>query len=671
MPPPLELGAVPYADHAIRGMLMTHPRFRIPLVAAGLMLSAAPAHAQAGRTVSFSKDVIPIFQKKCQLCHGADSRGGLKLDTYDNVMLGGTKGQDVIPGNPSGSRLIQLVEGRQMPPTGVKLTQIEVFVLRTWIQAGAKDDAGSGPAANAQKPLEIQEPKEGATVREKVRIAVPRESIPPSGFVAVYIDGRFKVALAPPSEEELQERKDKKLPEDTAVVYTWDTKAPLVLVQASSAAREDRVPADGPHVVEIRSYKGDGAEAETMQVQVNLKNQIEYVSNKPVILAYGKDESQVGKQWIVEHTVDLQASSGVGGARGLGAQATGGPDKISHKETSSYLVSLEDYIRASGTGFWRERRESPIVVTVDNAKKVVRLDTSSRYYSMEKTGEVRKTKVMEREKREPIVNPLDLPGGPQRMNETFTTNLRINLGAYIPATLKVDRLQATLEGIEWLQGEPCVRIRLTYLAGTAKVDILSANISNADFEIETGTSTIWFSETTNRVIKAEHDVTGNLAVDVSQLSGGAGMGGAPGGMGGEFGPGSEFGGAPMGGYPGGGSFGAPFGGSSGPPMGFGAPFGGGAPGGYPGIRGGAPMGGYPGSRGGAPMGGYPGSSGGFGAPGAPGGFGDPSGFGASGGFGGPGGFGAGADSGVAATIKRYHVNLKVNSRILPPAETKK
>jgi len=308
---------------------MTHPRFRIPLAAAGLMLSAAPAHAQAGRTVSFSKDIIPIFQKKCQLCHGVDSRGGLKLDSYDNVMLGGTKGQDVIPGNPAGSRLIQLVEARQMPPTGMKLTQIEVFMLRTWIQAGAKDDAGSGPAANAQKPLEVQEPKEGATVREKVRIAVPRESIPPNGFVAVYIDGRFKVALAPPSEEELQEQKDKKLKQDTAVVYTWDTKAPLVLVQQSSAAREDRVPADGPHVVEIRSYKGDGAEAETVQVQVNLKNQIEYVSNKPVILAYGKDESQVGKQWMVEHTVDLQASSGQVGQRSFGAaaaQATGGPE---------------------------------------------------------------------------------------------------------------------------------------------------------------------------------------------------------------------------------------------------------------------------------------------------------------------------------------------------------
>jgi hypothetical protein len=253
------------------------------------------------------------------------------------------------------------------------------------------------------------------------------------------------------------------------------------------------------------------------------------------------------------------------------------------------------------------------------------------------------------------------------MNETFTTNLRVNLGAYIPATLKIDRLQATLEGIEWYQGEPCVRIRLTYLAGTAKVDIKSSNITGADFEIQAGTTTIWFSETTQRVMKAEHDITGNLAVDVAQLSGGGGAGGYP-GMGGEFAPGGGMdtgtGGfaAPPGGYPGAG--------------GFGAPFAGGAPGGYPGAGGfrGAP-GGYPG-MGGAP-GGYPGAVGGapgFGAPfagagGYPGAVGGAPGFGGAGGY--PGGGGADGGTGIAPTIKRYFVKLKVKTVIAQPEKDDK
>lgn len=651
---------------------MTAPRIGTAILATGLAVAAAPAHAQAGRTVSFSKDIIPIFQKKCQNCHGADSKGGLKLDTYENTMLGGAKGQDVMPGNPNGSRLLQLVEAKQMPPAGVKLTPVELFTIRAWIQAGAKDDSsGTNGNENAAKPLEISEPKEGATVREKVKIAVPRAAIPPQGFVALYIDGRFKVALAPPSEEEIAE---KKMPADAPITYMWDTKAPLLAVQTNSATQADRNVADGPHVIEIRSYKGNGAEAETVQCQVNVKNQIEYVSNKPVKLWYGLGPSQVGQQWTLEHTVDLEATSGSTSPRGFGAAAAApaaaGPEKISHKETSRYLVSLDDVVEATGTSFWRERRESPIIVTVDNQKKVVRLDTSSRYYPMERTGEVRKTKVMERESREPILNPIDLPGRPQRMNETFTTNLRINLGAYIPATLKVDRLQATLEGIEWFQAEPCVRIRLTYLAGTSKVDINSANIKGADFEIESGTSTIWFSEATQRVLKVEHDVVGNLSVDVAQLSAG-GAAGYPGGAGGEFAPGSEApapqfgapggypGGYPGGGYPGGGypggapTFGAPFAGRSGYP-------GGGYPGGYPGGSGrpsfGAPFagsGGYPGGApafgsapafGGAPMfgGGYPG--------GAPG--------------------GAGVDPSLAPQKKRYHVNLKVKTRVLEPEELK-
>jgi len=676
---------------------MTAPRFGTAILAIGLAAVAAPAHAQAGRTVSFSKDVLPIFQKRCQLCHGVDSKGGLKLDSYENVMLGGTKGQDIMPGNPGASRLVQLVEARTMPPTGMKLTPIEIFTVRTWIQAGAKDD-GSGASGNenAAKPLEITEPKEGATVREKVKIAVPRTAIPPQGFVALYIDGRFKVALAPPSDDEIAE---KKMPADAPINYIWDTKAPLLAVQSNSAVQSDRNVTDGPHVIEIRSYKGNGGEAETVQCQVNVKNQIEYVSNKPVKLWYGLGPSQVGQQWMLEHTVDLQATSGSSGPRGFGAgaaPAAAGPEKISHLETSKYLVSLEDVVEATGTGFWRERRESPIVVTVDNQKKVVRLDTSSRYYSMERTGEVRKTKVMERESREPILNPIDLPGRPQRMNETFTTNLRINLGAYIPASLKVDRLQATLEGIEWFQGESCVRIRLTYLAGTAKVDIKSVNISGADFEIESGTSTVWFSEATQRVLKVEHDVVGNLSVDVAQLSGG-GAGGYPGGgMGGEFAPGMVEGamappggafGAP-GGYPGGGApaFGAPFGGGGYP---GGAAGRGGYPGGAPGGRGGYPggSGGYPGGSGGYPGGGRPtfgspfaGSGGGYpggGYPGGgyPGGFsggapmfgGAPSFGGTSGGY--PGGYpGGGADPSLAPQKKRYHVNLKVKTRVLEPEE---
>src|SRR5207244_4112924 len=54
------------------------------------------------------------------------------------------------------------------------------------------------------------------TVREKLRIEIPRESIHAGGFVALYVDDTFAVALPPEEEEE----GSAKVP----FTYVWDTK---------------------------------------------------------------------------------------------------------------------------------------------------------------------------------------------------------------------------------------------------------------------------------------------------------------------------------------------------------------------------------------------------------------------------------------------------------------
>lgn len=624
----------------------------------GLGLSAAPAFAQ-GKAVTFSKDVLPIFQKKCANCHGAGNSAGLKVDSFDALMQGSTKGQVVTPGAPDQSKLYTMVATRKMPPSGQKLTPAELSAVRSWILTGAKNE--EGPAVTgADKPLAIMEPKDGAQVKEKVRISVPRNTIPQDGFVAVYIDGRFRLALAPPSPEEMEE---KKMKPDAPVSYTWDTKA--LLTEDRTLTADDRIVKDGPHLIEVRSYNASGEEAERARVQVNVKNALDFATNKPIRLWY--NSGPVGKQFIMEHTVDLTATAGqAGGFGGFDGTSQGGQagDKLTHVESTKYLVSLEDLANATNIGFWRERRESPIIITVNGVKQIVRLDTTSRYYSMDRRGQVVRSKLMERESRVPIVNPINLPGRPHRANEPFQTSLRINLGAYIPGALNIERVEATVTAMEWQHGEECARILLAYSAGNSKVNIRSLNINNANFEIEQGTTTVWFSERTNRVIKAETELTGNLVVDISQ--------GSPGGAGGYPGGGGDFGVGGPGGYPGGaGGFGSPFGGGypGGAPGGYpgGAPGGypGGAPGGYPGGAGapgfGSPFGGgYPG---GAP-GGYPGGAPGGYPGGAPGGY--PGGGypGAGGGFPGVGaGVGTGGSTGIAATTKRYFVRLKVKTEL--------
>ena len=69
---------------------------------AALNLSA-PVQAQVGRQVSWSKDVLPVFQRRCQLCHGVEARGGLKLDSYENLMAGGAKGPSIVKSSPANS----------------------------------------------------------------------------------------------------------------------------------------------------------------------------------------------------------------------------------------------------------------------------------------------------------------------------------------------------------------------------------------------------------------------------------------------------------------------------------------------------------------------------------------------------------------------------------------
>ncbi len=617
----------------------------------GLLFAAVPAHAQTGQAPSFTKDVLPILQKSCQNCHGVESRGGLKLDSLDNVRMGGVKGQIVTAGNAEQSRLVQYIEGRLMPrmPIGGRpLSRSEIATIRGWISAGARDDSQPSDVS-AAKPLTISTPKDGSEVREQVKVVVPRSTIPPNGFVAVYIDSKFRVALAPPSEEEAA---DQKLPAgvkpaDAPITYVWDTQAPIS--DDGTTTTEDRFIQDGPHVIEIRSYKENGAMAETVAVQVNVKNSVEYASNYPAKLMYG---GKIGQPYFVENRVDLQGTAAQGG-RGRFAASAPGPDKINHLEEGTFLVSLEDVLAATGAGFWRERRESPLVVTVNGTKNTVRVDSSSRYYTMDRRGDVRKSRQMDREKREPIVNPIDLPGRPQRMNETFTTNLRVNLGGYIPGVLSVERLQATLEGIEWQKGERCVRIRLDYIAGKSKIDIKSMGLTDVDFDIQQGSSTLWFSEETSRFLLAKHDIKGTMEVDTAQL-GGASAGGPGGGMGGEGVPGEGGigGGYPGagGGYPGaGGGYpgaGGGYPGAAGGGGSFGSPYGGRSGGAGPGA------GGYPGAGGG-----YPGAGGGY--PGAGGGY-----PGAGGGFPGAGGPGGGGSAVPPPAKKRYFTKLKVVTEVV-------
>ncbi|NNC93719.1 MAG: c-type cytochrome, partial [Acidimicrobiia bacterium] len=109
-----------------------------------------PAEPPAGATTtttqppatdaSFESDVLPIFQASCESCHGG--LGGWSSDSYTAVMTTGNSAPVVLPGDPDGSLLVQLLQhpgGRLMPP-GRALPADQIQAVVDWIAGGAPDN---------------------------------------------------------------------------------------------------------------------------------------------------------------------------------------------------------------------------------------------------------------------------------------------------------------------------------------------------------------------------------------------------------------------------------------------------------------------------------------------------------------------------------------------------
>lgn len=92
----------------------------------------------------FESKIRPILVERCYKCHsvGKKQRGGLSLDTRDDLRGGGDSGPAIVPGDPDASLLITAVRYRdaelQMPPTS-KLPDHEIAALVTWVKNGAPD----------------------------------------------------------------------------------------------------------------------------------------------------------------------------------------------------------------------------------------------------------------------------------------------------------------------------------------------------------------------------------------------------------------------------------------------------------------------------------------------------------------------------------------------------
>ena len=106
--------------------------------------------------VDFTTEVKPLLEKRCLACHGPKlAMRGLRLDSRAAALKGGESGVPaIVPGRSGEGLLLRYVNGEMqdlvMPPTGPRLTDIEIETLRRWIDDGAPFDRDEAQAPAAK-----------------------------------------------------------------------------------------------------------------------------------------------------------------------------------------------------------------------------------------------------------------------------------------------------------------------------------------------------------------------------------------------------------------------------------------------------------------------------------------------------------------------------------------
>ncbi len=82
--------------------------------------------------VDFGKDVAPVLETRCHVCHGAKQQmSALRLDQAEGAAKVTLNGKLV-------ERIKSTKAGHRMPPVGAPLTAKEIAAFEEWIAAGAK-----------------------------------------------------------------------------------------------------------------------------------------------------------------------------------------------------------------------------------------------------------------------------------------------------------------------------------------------------------------------------------------------------------------------------------------------------------------------------------------------------------------------------------------------------
>ncbi|MEB3196781.1 MAG: hypothetical protein VKP62_06215 [Candidatus Sericytochromatia bacterium] len=84
---------------------------------------------------TFKAQVAPLLASRCMGCHTPGGRGSRAVEIFDDAgqVAHANVAARIVP-------IVKAVESGRMPPRGPKFTEAELTVLRSWRDAGARND---------------------------------------------------------------------------------------------------------------------------------------------------------------------------------------------------------------------------------------------------------------------------------------------------------------------------------------------------------------------------------------------------------------------------------------------------------------------------------------------------------------------------------------------------
>ncbi|NSW77822.1 MAG: collagen-like protein [Chthonomonadetes bacterium] len=399
---------------------------------------------------------------------------------------------------------------------------------------------GTATAALAQgTPFNILRPADGAIVRERVRIEVPRASIPQGGYVGIYIDGRFQTSLAP--------RQDDKEPR---LRYIWDTKVPIV----DPSTQKPEPVQDGEHTITVVLYDPEGRAMDRAEVRVQVANR-EGI-NLPAMGTRLQYRFRLGENVNYKQHDEVILLAGQ-----TGAEITGGVtgEQVAYEADTFFNLFVYD-IRGSQY-IIRQRANKQQVLAYNQPvytlgkemfRAVLQFVTplgSVVYQNVDTTNDPYVFRVM--------VLPI-LPELRVKPGDTWSSWAHILLPDMPVERARKVLAQNKLEGVEWEGGYPTVKITQTY-EGT-----LSGTLEFSNYVLEKPkvklNRTLWFAFNAGRLVRSEStiEIEGQVPTGAQPARLAGMMGGMPGAP--MMGAPTMGGGAPYSPYAG---YGAPMGGMGG------------------------------------------------------------------------------------------------------------